>query len=81
MLPNNRFKELGSSNQGASSLAVKSTGVVSAPCYPWKCALTAISGVANVLEGSEGYTTNEFSERVAKFTSRISVAFILTQPS
>ena len=44
LVPDSKETELGSSDQEASPLAGKNTGIVFVPCHSWKPAPTAISG-------------------------------------
>ena len=46
----NKEIELGSSDQEASPVAGKSTGVVLVPCRAWKCVPTSISDVVDISE-------------------------------
>ena len=66
------------SDQDASALASKNTRVVVVPCHAWKCAPTAISGDVDISElpgcPKSFVTTNEFSVRITKITSRICVS-------
>ena len=64
MASDNKDTELGSSNQGASPSAGKSTGVALVPCCTWKCIPTANSGGV-YFQGSlvSFVTTDEFSVR------------------
>ena len=43
VLPHNKETELGNSDQEASPLTGKSTGIDLVPCHVWKCVPTAIS--------------------------------------
>ena len=63
------------SDQDASALASKNTRVVVVPCHAWKCAPTAISGDVDISGCPKSFvTTNEFSVRITKITSRICVS-------
>ena len=63
-----------SSDQEASPLAGKNNGLVLGPCCSWKCDPTAISGGVDIPKVPGCLlTTDEFSVRVTKITSRIVV--------
>ena len=70
MLPDSKETELGGSDQEASSSAGKNTGVVCA----WKCVPTIIFSGGDVSEVVSFITTDEFSVRVTKITTRIGVS-------
>ena len=46
--PDSKETERGSSNQEASPLAGKNTGIVLVPCRIWKYVLTAIAGGVDI---------------------------------
>ena len=71
LVPDSKETELGSSDEEASPLAGKNTGIVFVPCHSWKCVPTAISGGVYFWGPWMFVTTDEFSVRVAKITSRI----------
>ena len=76
MLPDSKETQLGSSDQEASPSACKNTLVVLVSCRAWKCVPTAISGGVDIpkVPGGSFVTTDEFSVRVTKITSRIGVS-------
>ena len=57
-------------------LKVKNTGVVLVPFRAWRCATTAISGGVDISEVPGFYfvTTDEFSARVTKISSKTGVS-------
>ena len=72
VLPDSKETELGSSDQEASPSAGKNNGIVLVPCCTWKCVPTVISSGVDISEVPGGHvTTDEFSVRVKKITSRI----------
>ena len=70
VLPDSKETELGGSDQEASPSAGKNTGVVRA----WKCVPTTISSGGDISEVVSFVTTDEFSVRVTKITTRIGVS-------
>ena len=50
MLPDSKETELRNSNQEASPVADKNTGVALVPCHAWKCVPIAISSGADISE-------------------------------
>ena len=74
--PGSKEAKLGSSNQEASPSAVQNIGIVSVSCHSWKCVPTAISGGVDIFQSLlvSFVTTDEFSVRVRKITSRTGVS-------
>ena len=48
--PDSKMTELGISDQEASPLGGKNTGIVLVPCRAWKCVATAISAGVDISE-------------------------------
>ena len=63
MPPDCKETKLGSSNQEASPLAGKNTGIVLVPCCTWKCVPTAISGGVDISEAPECHLLQQMSSQ------------------
>ena len=72
--PDSKETELGSSNKVVSPSADKSTRVALKPCCAQKCIPAAISDGVDISNVPGCHTTDDFSVRVVKTTSRIVVS-------
>ena len=61
--PDSKETELGSSDQEASLLAGKNTGIVLVPRRAWKCVPKAISGCVDISEVPGCYFLRQMSSR------------------
>ena len=74
MSPDSKETVLGSSDQLTFLSAGKNTRVVLKPCCAWKCVPATVFAGVNISEVPGSFvTTDEFSVRVTKITSRTGV--------